>query len=464
MTKVPIYDVVIVGAGPVGLATAIGLQKRGLENILVIDKTREFRQVGQGFDLLPNGLKALKLIDPDAYDAVKQSGTLYLASPDQPSSPSPQWIYKNTQGEILRAVPLSFDHWFKTYGEGRVSIGWYTLQTTLRTLLSESQVQANCRCVNIVQESDTGYLRIDYQSNGQESPNIYAHWPESFTENSSTEPTSIQSIRAKFVVAADGINSTVRRLIYPDNPPLYSGYGLIGCTGTEQIPDALAQTIYEKFIGQLPLVSIFNQHSTQGINNNKSRLILAKRPNHQFAYIMHHCFSVEELTQQSKPQIIDRTIHILTQEEFPDELLELVRLSPADSMVARPYYIYPVTADLSFPETADPQLQKGRIPKLPWHREKIVLAGDSAHGMPPFAGQGANQGLEDAWCLSRGISQLFEQGYEEDLEKINEVFDEYEKTRYPIMAQVQQATLRGLYQTDQEWQDYNQRIHGRSLS
>ncbi|MBP0015767.1 MAG: FAD-dependent oxidoreductase [Roseofilum sp. SBFL] len=72
--------------------------------------------------------------------------------------------------------------------------------------------------------------------------------------------------------------------------------------------------------------------------------------------------------------------------------------------------------------------------------------------------------LEDTWCLSRGISRLFEQGYEEDLEKINEVFDEYEKTRYPIMAQVQQATLRGLYQTDQEWQDYNQRIHGRSLS
>lgn len=28
-----IYDVVIVGAGPVGLATAIGLYKRGITNI-----------------------------------------------------------------------------------------------------------------------------------------------------------------------------------------------------------------------------------------------------------------------------------------------------------------------------------------------------------------------------------------------------------------------------------------------
>ena len=51
-----IYDVVIVGAGPVGLATAIGLYKRGITNILVIDRTRAFRKVGQGID--PETLKA----------------------------------------------------------------------------------------------------------------------------------------------------------------------------------------------------------------------------------------------------------------------------------------------------------------------------------------------------------------------------------------------------------------------
>lgn len=48
-----IYDVLVIGAGPVGLATAIGLRKRGIDNILVIDQTRAFRQIGQGVDLLP---------------------------------------------------------------------------------------------------------------------------------------------------------------------------------------------------------------------------------------------------------------------------------------------------------------------------------------------------------------------------------------------------------------------------
>lgn len=43
------------------LATALGLRKRGIENVLVVDQTRAFRQVGQTIDLLPNGLKASTL-------------------------------------------------------------------------------------------------------------------------------------------------------------------------------------------------------------------------------------------------------------------------------------------------------------------------------------------------------------------------------------------------------------------
>ncbi|NJM88465.1 MAG: FAD-dependent oxidoreductase, partial [Hydrococcus sp. RU_2_2] len=58
-----VYDVLIVGAGPVGLASAIALYRRGIKNILVIDRASEFRRVGQMVDLLPNGLKSLKYID-----------------------------------------------------------------------------------------------------------------------------------------------------------------------------------------------------------------------------------------------------------------------------------------------------------------------------------------------------------------------------------------------------------------
>jgi FAD-dependent urate hydroxylase len=38
-----------------------------------------------------------------------------------------------------------------------------------------------------------------------------------------------------------------------------------------------------------------------------------------------------------------------------------------------------------------------------WSKGRLVVLGDAAHTMPPTVAQGANQALEDAWALARGL-------------------------------------------------------------
>ena len=40
-------------------------------------------------------------------------------------------------------------------------------------------------------------------------------------------------------------------------------------------------------------------------------------------------------------------------------------------------------------------------PLLRWHRDRVVILGDAAHGMLPHHGQGANTSIEDAFALAR---------------------------------------------------------------
>ncbi|HEY9771813.1 MAG TPA: FAD-dependent oxidoreductase [Coleofasciculaceae cyanobacterium] len=104
-----IYDVLIVGAGPVGLATAIALLQRGIDNILIIDQTRSFRQTGQVVDILPNGLKALKYINEDAYQQIKTTGLEFIQArrhnsegKEKKATQKRFWRQKNLQGKVVR--------------------------------------------------------------------------------------------------------------------------------------------------------------------------------------------------------------------------------------------------------------------------------------------------------------------------------------------------------------------------
>jgi salicylate hydroxylase len=70
----PKIDVVIVGAGIVGVILALGLSKRNI-NVTIYEQSRGFRELGAGVAFTSNAIKAMNILDPRIVDALKRVAT-----------------------------------------------------------------------------------------------------------------------------------------------------------------------------------------------------------------------------------------------------------------------------------------------------------------------------------------------------------------------------------------------------
>lgn len=101
---------------------------------------------------------------------------------------------------------------------------------------------------------------------------------------------------------------------------------------------------------------------------------------------------------------------------------------------------------VSVMEAADRSIELGvyyHNPFSPWSRSMsdkrdsmVVLCGDAAHAFPPFLGQGANQAIQDAYCLAQKVTQYNEAvvrggNVDEETPSLAKLLKEYENTRWP---------------------------------
>jgi len=446
------YDILIIGAGPVGLATAIGLYKRGIHNLLVIDQTRRFRQVGRQVDILPNGLKAINAISQQAYQRLTSSNSNIANTSSQKN-----WSVRNLEGKLLYSRPLNFDSWKQKYGEGRITLGWYNLQTHLRELLPEQLIQINYRCVNLNQ--DNHRVNVECVVNQPKETNPFAHWerttPNDTSEDDPIQPGIDETFQAKLVIAADGINSTVRQVLYhnselePWAKPQYSGYGLIGCLEINHAPSTLVKDLENTYFQGDPLVTVQPEISNpQTWNYSPPRLILYRKTD-AFSLICHTPIELETIRNRSPQQLIQVAQEKLSATHFPESLIELMGFSHPDNLISRPYYLH----------TVNIPLEKERI----WSSGRVVLTGDSAHGMPPFSAQGVNQGFEDALMIVKLIAELFQKNHFENQVKISEAFQQYENQRRPFLTIIERATMESFHWQEEEWEHYRQEVYNRDF-
>ncbi|MGB5634927.1 MAG: NAD(P)/FAD-dependent oxidoreductase, partial [Waterburya sp.] len=203
-----VKNVAIVGAGLGGLACAIALRQQGI-NVRVYEQAKDFRPVGGGLALFPNGLNFLERIEPSLVETIKNSGCC----------PSKITI-ANIAGEVIRSNPTT--SFIEKYGQTIVTIWWWHLQQVLTAQLPHHIIHLDRQCIGFAQnESEV----------------------EIYFEGGKTAS-------ADLLIGADGINSAVRKTLVGAEKPRYlnsmSWRAIIKCEQDLLNPDEIVRIVSDQ--------------------------------------------------------------------------------------------------------------------------------------------------------------------------------------------------------------------------
>lgn len=198
------------------------------------------------------------------------------------------------------------------------------------------------------------------------------------------------AVSSDIVIGADGIGSTVRGEIQPE--------------ATVRPADCVA------YRGVTPPVETFG-HAAPGFEVWGEKHFVGCSPLGDGRVYWYATATDRLFADQSDTERKQALSHRF--EDYPDPIPRLIASTPADEILLTPL------ADLA--------------PLSSWSKEAVTLAGDAAHGMLPFAGQGAAQAIEDAAVLAAALDAN---------ETPNEAVAAYEQCRKPRAEQLVAASRR----------------------
>ena len=312
-------DCVVVGGGPVGLLTAVFLGQAGLQ-VSVVERWPQRYPAPRACTIDHEALRILQ-----AAGLMADHADLFEPSQGDRGG----YEFRNGEGELLQAMD-----WNRAAESGWANTnGFYQpdLEATLEDLaLATPGVRIH-----------RGWTFQDLTQDGQGVTAALA---------STEQPTEIAQIRSRWLIGADGANSSVRSQLGID----------VGDSGFEA--DWLV-------VDYQPLVE-----------------------EKWSAFVTQYCDPAQPATAvNSGPG--RRRFEFMRRADMAVE--ELGRDSTAWRLMA-PWGVTPETARL---ERHAVYTFRGRWARA-WRRGNAFLAGDAAHLMPPFLGQGLCAGLRDARALT----------------------------------------------------------------
>lgn len=315
-------DVLVLGAGPVGLVTALMLAEKGWSVHLA--------------ERWPTPYKRPRAVTLDA-EAVRTIQRMGLVDRLQGIGTLTRWYdWRNAEGKTL----LLFDR------SQLAPPGWQLVifsQPDLEDFLEE-EAQAN-PLITITR----GVEAVDIRETPEQVELVLRH-TEVRPDGSAVPGTDAGTLRGRFLVGADGANSLVRRHLGTEMEDLGFFYDWL-------IVDIIPTV--ERDWGDSSIQICSPQRPTTVVPGGRGR--------RRWEFMV---MPGEDPATIGQPEKVW-------------ELLEPWQLDESNAIIER-------SAVYTF------QARWARN----WYRGRVAIAGDSAHQMPPFAGQGLCSGIRDAANLS----------------------------------------------------------------
>ncbi len=330
-------DVAVIGYGPSGMAAAALVAQAG-HSVIVVERY-------SGLYNLPRAA----IFDDETMRTFDKLGIAEDLLPTLLPQSNYEWV--NAQGELL------IEHQFSADGRSGWAEWYMMYQPYLETLLDRA-----CRVTGRVD------VRHDLPVRALEQDD------EGVTLHVGAAESPPQTVRARYVLACDGGNSTTRRLLGVEE----EDYGF-------SEPWMVCDFAFRRTGVDLPTAR------QVGDPAQPVSIISLGPDHHRFSFMLD---SEEQFRVESDPQKVWARV--------------APYLDPADAELIR-------VATYTF---------RSRIADR-WRTGRVLLVGDAAHQMPPFLGQGMCSGIRDAQNIAFKLDLLLRGRRDED------VLDSYQREREP---------------------------------
>lgn len=363
--------VLVAGGGIGGLTAALALHDAGCD-VTVFEGAAEIRPLGVGINVLPHAMAALDrfgLVDP-------------LVGAGVPTS---ELRFVNRHGQVIWREPRGRG---AGYPVPQVSVHRGVLQLTLLAAVRDRLGPDAVRTGLAVH----GTATVD----GGRAPRVEARFTDRATGDEVIE-------RADLLVAADGIHSTVRRTLHPDEgPPLWNG-----------------QLLWRAVSRATPYL-------------DGATMVMAGSNRTKFVAYPIAGPGDDGLCTVNWIAELNRTGHPAPAREDWNRAGDIAEFGPSFAAWAWdwldvPALIAGADAVFEFPMV-------DRDPLEGWVHGRVVLLGDAAHPMYPVGSNGASQAILDARALAEAV--VAERGLDAALAR-------YEAERLPATAAIVAANRRG---------------------